>query len=116
MRIERDIKLDYSDVLFRPKRSEMGSRKEVDLNRSYTFRNSGKTYSGVPIMAANMDGVGTLAMAEALYEHRMFTCLTKDTLIEDLADTVDKIGGNFLSVKTNEFLKFCNLHQFYYKM
>lgn len=78
MRIERDIKLDYSDVLFRPKRSEMGSRKEVDLNRSYTFRNSGKTYSGVPIMAANMDGVGTTSMALPLAKHGLFTVLKKD--------------------------------------
>ncbi len=63
---------------FRPKRSEMGSRKEVDLNRSYTFRNSGKTYSGVPIMAANMDGVGTTSMALPLAKHGLFTVLKKD--------------------------------------
>ena len=77
MRIERDIKLDYADVLFRPKRSTMGSRKEVDLHRTYTFRNSGKTYSGLPIMAANMDGVGTFGMALPLAKNGMFTCLAK---------------------------------------
>ena len=77
MRIERDIKLDYSDVLFRPKRSTMGSRSSVKLERSYTFRNSGKTYSGVPIMAANMDGVGVFDMALPLAKQGLFTCLAK---------------------------------------
>ena len=77
MRIERDIKLDYSDVLFRPKRSTMGSRSSVNLERSYTFRNSGKTYSGVPIMAANMDGVGVFDMALPLAKQGLFTCLAK---------------------------------------
>ena len=77
MRIERDVKLDYSDVLFRPKRSTMGSRSEVELNRTYTFRNSIKPYSGVPVMAANMDGVGTFAMAEQLTELGLFTTLVK---------------------------------------
>lgn len=78
MRIESDVKLDYCDVLLRPKRSTMGSRKEVDLNRTFTFINSGKEYKGVPIMAANMQGVGTFKMVEALSQHNMFTCLDKN--------------------------------------
>ena len=77
MKIENDIKLDFNDVLIRPKRSTLSSRKEVQLNRTYTFRNSGQTYTGIPIMAANMDGVGTLAMAEKLSEYGLFTCLGK---------------------------------------
>ena len=77
MRIERDVKLDYSDVLFRPKRSTMGSRSEVDLTRSYTFRNSKQTFTGIPIMAANMDGVGTFDMSLALAKQGLFTCLAK---------------------------------------
>lgn len=77
MRIERDVKLDYSDVLFRPKRSIMGSRSEVDLNRTYTFRNSKQTYTGIPIIAANMDGVGTFDMGVTLSKQGLFTCLAK---------------------------------------
>jgi GMP reductase len=77
MRIERDVKLDYSDVLFRPKRSTMGSRSEVDLTRTYTFRNSQQTYTGIPIMAANMDGVGTFDMSLSLSKQGLFTCLAK---------------------------------------
>ena len=77
MRIERDVKLDYFDVFFRPKRSTIASRKDVSLERSYTFRHSNVPYSGVPIMAANMDGVGTFAMADALHARGLFTVLNK---------------------------------------
>ena len=55
MRIEEDLKLDYSDVLFRPKRSTLASRKEVNLMRTYKFKYSNNEWSGIPIMAANMD-------------------------------------------------------------
>ena len=77
MRIENEIKLDFSDVLIRPKRSTLSSRKEVDLTRNYTFRHSKLNWSGVPIMAANMDGVGTFQMAKTLQEHKLFTCMVK---------------------------------------
>lgn len=100
MRIEDDIKLDFSDVLIRPKRSTLSSRKEVNLKRTYTFKHSGWEYTGVPIMAANMDGVGTLAMAMALNEHNLFTCLTKTYDEDDLGDTVGKINKNNFAVST----------------
>jgi GMP reductase len=67
MRIEEDIKLDFKDVLFRPKRSTLKSRKEVDINREFTFLHSGRKFKGVPIITANMDGVGTLSMAKAFH-------------------------------------------------
>uniref|UniRef100_A0A8C9W7B1 GMP reductase n=1 Tax=Scleropages formosus TaxID=113540 RepID=A0A8C9W7B1_SCLFO len=65
-RIESDVKLDFKDVLLRPKRSTLKSRSEVDLMRSFTFRNSKHSYTGIPIIAANMDTVGTFEMALAL--------------------------------------------------
>tara|TARA_R110001592_G_scaffold27763_12_gene102698 strand:- start:1140 stop:2186 length:1047 start_codon:yes stop_codon:yes gene_type:complete len=68
MRIEEDTKLDFKDVLIRPKRSTLRSRKDVDITREYTFKWSGRAYHGVPIIAANMDGVGTMAMANAFVE------------------------------------------------
>jgi len=95
MRIEEDIKLDYKDVLIRPKRSTLGSRKEVDLERKFTFRNytphfpeniEDIHYRGVPIMAANMDGVGTFAMADKLAEGNVFTCLVKTYPVESLIE------------------------------
>ncbi|XP_070574490.1 GMP reductase 1-like [Ptychodera flava] len=76
-RIDNDLKLDFKDVLFRPKRSTLKSRSEVDLHRTFTFRNSGKEYNGIPIIAANMDTVGTFEMAKALAKHSMFTTIHK---------------------------------------
>lgn len=77
MRIEQDVKLDFKDVLIRPKRSTLSSRAEVDLNRTFIFRNSGQTWTGIPIIAANMDHTGTLAMASALAEHHLLTAMSK---------------------------------------
>ena len=86
MRIENDVKLDYSNVLIRPKRSTLGSRKEVDLNRSFIFRNSINEYTGIPIMAANMDGVGTFEVALTLAKNDIFTCLAKSYHVEDIVE------------------------------
>ncbi len=84
MRIEEELKLDYTDVLFRPKRSTLSSRKDVDLNRTYKFKYSNNEWSGIPIMAANMDGVGELGVAEKMSEFNMITCLTKQHDIKRL--------------------------------
>jgi GMP reductase len=100
MRIEDDIKLDFKDVLIRPKRSTLASRKEVDLTRTYQFKHSGWEWTGVPVMAANMDGVGTPSMAVALYEHRMFTCLVKSLGRDEFPKLTDNIGGNYFAVST----------------
>ncbi len=100
MRIEEDIKLDFKDVLIRPKRSTLSSRKEVDLNRTYKFKHSKTEWTGVPIMASNMDGVGTIMMTAALYQHKMFTCLTKDHTEDQFEGLVIKDGGNHFAVST----------------
>jgi GMP reductase len=86
MRIDNDIKLDFKDVLLRPKRSTLTSRKTVSLEREYTFRNSQRNYCGVPIIAANMDGVGTRRMAVELSNFNMFTCLVKHYAGEELVE------------------------------
>ena len=100
MRIEEDIKLDFKDVLFRPKRSTLSSRKEVELERKYTFKHSGKVYTGIPIIAANMDGVGTLSLAEEISRHKLFTCLTKSHTFDMFADSIFKIGTDYFAVST----------------
>jgi GMP reductase len=119
MRIENEVLLDYSDVLIRPKRSTLGSRKDVDLNRQFTFRNykphvdtnvlqdgyplvyKQEHYNGIPIMASNMDGVGTFEMADALASQNIFTCLVKtysaDELIE-FFDTDDYLRTNYVAM------------------
>jgi len=102
MRIEQDVKLDYKDVLIRPKRSTLGSRKEVDLERGFTWPNwqpeemsmetlrpERRHWRGVPIMAANMDGVGTFEIADKLAEGGLFTCLVKTYSVEELVDYFD---------------------------
>lgn len=77
MRIDADIKLGFKDVLIRPKRSTLKSRSEVSLIRRYTFRHSRQEWEGVPIMAANMDTVGTFSMAEALSKQSLLTMIHK---------------------------------------
>ena len=84
MRIINEMQLDYDDVLIRPHRSTLTSRSEVNLKREFKFRNSGKTYVGTPIMAANMDTTGTFEMAGVLEHHKMFTCLHKHYDLEEL--------------------------------
>jgi GMP reductase len=81
MRIIEDIKLDYSDVLLRPKRSTLTSRNEVVLERTFHFRHEG-TWTGIPIVAANMDTIGTMEMADILCDYKMITCLGKHINIE----------------------------------
>lgn len=93
MRLEEDLKLDYKDVLIRPKRSTLKSRSEVSLERKTNFRNyepdfdiGDYHYCGIPIMASNMDGVGTFEMADKLAEGNIFTCLVKTYTIEELIE------------------------------
>ena len=95
MRIEPDIKLDYSDVLIRPKRSTLESRKQVRLERRFKFRNyvpdfpdnvDEYHYEGIPIMAANMDSVATFEMAKQLASQGLFTCLVKTYTIDELVE------------------------------
>ena len=98
MRIEDDIKLDYSDVLIRPKRSTLTSRYDVLMTRKYTFYHSKKTWTGVPIMASNMDTVGTPQMYERMLEHEMITCparhyLKKDATMWRIGTTDNKMLG-----------------------
>ena len=98
MRIENEILLDYSDVLIRPKRSTLKSRSEVSLERKTKFRNYEPNfpeniedyhYKGIPIMASNMDGVGTFAMADKLAEGEIFTCLVKTYTADELIEYFD---------------------------
>ncbi|MEQ2157514.1 hypothetical protein GOODEAATRI_002573 [Goodea atripinnis] len=90
-RIENDIKLDFKDVLLRPKRSTLKSRSEVDLMRSFTFRNSKGSYRGIPIIAANMDTVGTFEMALALHQSVAVSTGTGDGDFEKISAIVEAL-------------------------
>src|SRR5210317_454456 len=127
MRLEEDVKLDYKDVLIRPKRSTLGSRKEVDLERGYTFRNyepdfpdnvEHRHWRGVPIMASNMDGVGTFEMADSLAREGIFTCLVKtytDNELIDFFDTDDYNRTNYVAmsigITDSDYCKFQNVYK-----
>ncbi|MFY7815188.1 MAG: IMP dehydrogenase, partial [Chryseobacterium taeanense] len=89
MRIENDIKLGFKDVMFRPKRSTLKSRSEVDLEREFTFRHTGKKWSGVPVIAANMDTVGTFEMALELAKEKIITAIHKHYTPEEWSQFLD---------------------------
>jgi GMP reductase len=84
MRIESDVKLDFKDVLLRPKRSTLGSRANVDLDRLYSFRHARLEMPVVPVIAANMDTVGTFEMARALAKHKILTAIHKHYPVDEL--------------------------------
>ena len=77
MRSDEDIKLDFNDVLIKPKRSELESRRDAILERSFNFKYSSDTWTGIPVIAANMDHVGTPQMAKALSNDKMLTAACK---------------------------------------
>ncbi|MFY9244053.1 MAG: GMP reductase [Polaribacter sp.] len=83
MRIENDLKLGFKDVMIRPKRSTLKSRSQVTLEREFKFLHSNVIWKGIPIMAANMDTVGTFEMAKALAKHGLFTAIHKHYSLEE---------------------------------
>lgn len=106
MRIENDIKLDFKDVLIRPKRSTLRSRAEVQLERDYTFKHSQFTWTGIPIIASNMDHTGTIAMAKSLAKHQLLTAMDKFISVEEwqqfAKDAPDAVPFSFVSSGTNQ--------------
>ena len=87
MKILDDVKLDFTDVLMLAKRSQYSSRSEVSLERTFKFKYSPHTWTGVPIMVSNMDTTGTIEMALEMQKHKVLTCLHKYYTLEDLKDT-----------------------------
>jgi GMP reductase len=103
MRIETGLKLGFKDVMIRPKRSTLSSRAQVDLNREFTFLHSNYTWNGVPIMAANMDTVGTFNMAKKLAEHKIFTAIHKHYSIQEWNEFMQTANENitdYIAVST----------------
>ena len=103
MLIESDIKLGFSDVMFRPKRSTLRSRSEVSLDRQFTFLHSNKSWEGIPIMAANMDTVGTFEMARELSSLNLITAIHKHYSQDQWAQfmhSVDKNTSKHVAIST----------------
>ena len=101
MRIENDIKLGFKDVMFRPKRSTLKSRSEVTIEREFTFLHTQKKWNGVPLIAANMDTVGTFEMAEALCKDKIITAVHKHYSVQQWSD--------FLKNKNDDFYQYIAL-------
>jgi GMP reductase len=102
MRIDNDVKLDFSDVLIRPKRSTLTSRKEVELERTFTFPHADGSWTGIPIVAANMDGVGTLSMMRSLAPLKMLVALHKHYQNEDYSTIEDEYAFVTIGIKERD--------------
>lgn len=103
MRIESDIKLGFKDVMIRPKRSTLTSRSEVSLVRKFKFLHGGDSWEGIPVMAANMDTVGTFEMAKVLSGLKLFTVVHKHYTPqqwEDFFKETEKNISEFIAVST----------------
>lgn len=99
MRIEREVKLDFEDVLIRPKRSTLYSRKLVNLTRTFEFKFSETSWTGIPIIAANMDTIGTFEMAKVLSKHQMLTAIHKFYNLEDWVNGLKNgVNPEYLSI------------------
>jgi len=83
VKIEWEIKLGFQDVLIRPKRSELRSRKDVNMMRTFKFLHSPHSWTGVPIVAANMDTTGTFEMAKEFAKHKMMVAVHKHYTIQE---------------------------------
>ena len=86
MKIEEDIKLDFTDVLIRPKRSTLSSRNDIVLEREFKFPNTKQVIKCIPIIASNMDTIGTVPMYNKLKEYNMITCFNKFLDIDEYPD------------------------------
>ena len=95
MRIESDLKLGFKDVMIRPKRSTLKSRSEVSLEQNFKFLHSTTNWTGIPIMAANMDTVGTFEMAEVLAGEKLFTAIHKHYSLQEWNAFLENVSPDF---------------------
>lgn len=98
MNINNDTKLDFDDVLLVPQRSRAASRSLVDVKRTFKFFHSSLEWSGVPVMAANMDTTGTFEMAESLSKKNCITCLHKHYNVEDYIENLQNLNTFWYSM------------------
>lgn len=97
MRVETDLKLGFKNVLIKPKRSNLKSRSEVNLERNFSFLHSGREWRGVPVIAANMDTVGTFEVAGVLAQHGLVTAIHKHYTLEQWDAFLDGRTADFYS-------------------
>lgn len=81
--VVNEEQLDYCDVLIKPKRSTLNSRKEPNVYRNYTFKWSNRTIEGNGLTVANMATTGTFEMAKIFQYNKMFCWFTKNIILLD---------------------------------
>lgn len=101
-KIESGEKLDFQNVLIRPKRSTINSRSCVDLEREFKFKYSKTIWKGIPIIAANMDTTGTFEVYETLKRHNIITALHKFYQLQDFIEYKKEklLDSNFFMIST----------------
>ncbi len=99
MKVETDTKLDFNDVLIRPKRTKLSSRSEVNLEREIYFPISKQTWKGVPIIAANMDTVGTYDVYKVLSKHKIITAFHKFYTLRDF-ENMEGLDPDYFAIST----------------
>lgn len=100
-KFESQTYYDYSNVLIKPRKSTLTSRSEVDLCKTISFPNSSQTWTGVPIIAANMDTIGTFGVYDVLSKHKMITAFTKHYSDTDyIKYDIEKLDKNYFMVST----------------
>jgi GMP reductase len=101
-KIEVGTKLDFSDVLIRPKRSTINSRSEVDVVRKFKFKYSSVEWEGTPIISANMDTTGTFDVYNVLHKYNIVTAMNKFYTADDYKEAYDTyhLNPNLFMVST----------------
>lgn len=99
MKVSEDIKLDFDDVLIKPKRSTLVSRGDVDYTRKFTTLHSKETIEGFPLIVANMDTVGTIPMLKTMASKKAFVALHKYHTVEQLKSiSVEDFQYGFITI------------------
>ena len=94
MQILPQTELDFSDVLIKPRRSTICSRKDANIVREYKFKWFKRTVKGTGIMNANMGTIGNFNVAKAMLDDGLFTCLHKHHKKENLFDFYKTLKTN----------------------
>ena len=102
MKIDNEKKYDFRDVLIKPKRSTLSSRNQVLLEKEIKFLHSGQTWTGIPILAANMDTTGTFETAVTLQKHKMLTAIHKFYSLDEWENNIEKLDPEFISVTVGQ--------------
>ena len=100
MKIENSIYLDFNDVLIKPKRSNLGSRSEVILERTINFIHSKQSWTGIPIIASNMDTTGTFEIYDVLSKYKMITVFHKHYEQSDYEKRISTLDREYYSLSS----------------